>query len=593
MLIPQNRRKIFVSSPGRDEGGQEPTKNRHGAEKMIFTSDQRMALPSKRALSGHESTEEPRKKTRFNEGIITNDRPGQNKHFPHEGRKIPHEGLGQNLPYEEVKIPHEELRGKKRGLIPSEDELSRRFSTKGAPKWTSVLSEEIPNEEFKGHRNFILRASLGLFVAGSLPGPFPEASYNDDINIPHYKACSRAYAGVQRKGIRDDHPDATTIIEHVRAALEAPFFLAQEIELPPALNRAVCFMATTPTNTIKEFWYKQVHDLKNIKKCTMPVLERWRQLTPDTLKGVSIVDPAMLSFLFRKFGLGGSKWLKQLIFGFPITGVLSQEGAYPLDSRVKLTTLDKETVLESTFDRFRQRATNALPQHAETLWAEACEQSDKGWLSRPFPVNASGSKLSFKGKGLNFAFRFAVIQGEKIRACDDLRHSLTNQACAVLTPIKLVSWDHVSHISNKFAEKGLECHFFKADHRAAYKSLPVCPNQTKLAVVVLKNPHDGLWYAFTSKTLLFGSIASVLHYNILSRAIAELMSLIFGIPVVCFFDDFGAVILKHIAKEGLWCFEQFCEICGIDLKGEKTEIGQKVSFLGLLGNYPHRKTISN
>ena len=56
---------------------------------------------------------------------------------------------------------------------------------------------------------------------------------------------------MQRKGVRDDHPDAKTIEDHVRAALEAPFFLAQEIELPPALDRAVHFMADTPANTIK------------------------------------------------------------------------------------------------------------------------------------------------------------------------------------------------------------------------------------------------------------------------------------------------------------------------------------------------------
>ena len=32
-------------------------------------------------------------------------------------------------------------------------------------------------------------------------------------------------------------------------------------------------------------------------------------------------------------------------------------------------------------------------------------------------------------------------------------------------------------------------------------------------------------------------------------------------------------------------FQQFCEICGIDSKDEKTEIGQNASFLGLLGNF--------
>ena len=112
-------------------------------------------------------------------------------------------------------------------------------------------TQSIPNKGYEGRNEFIKRAFLGHFVAGSIPDPTPADSYNNDVYIPHYKARSRAYAGVQRKGIRDDHPDATTIVNHVRAALEAPFFLAQEIELPPALGRAVNFMANTPAATIK------------------------------------------------------------------------------------------------------------------------------------------------------------------------------------------------------------------------------------------------------------------------------------------------------------------------------------------------------
>ena len=100
--------------------------NLRRAEKMIFKSNERMAHPSKRALSGRESTEESHKKLRINGRNIANDRLGLNehfphaerkipqdglRHFPHEERKIPHDGLGLNKapPHEEVEIPHEEL----------------------------------------------------------------------------------------------------------------------------------------------------------------------------------------------------------------------------------------------------------------------------------------------------------------------------------------------------------------------------------------------------------------------------------------------------------------------------------------------------
>ena len=106
---------------------------------------------------------------------------------PREEVEIPHEELGRkNLPREEEEIPHEELgHNNKRGLIPSEEELSRRDTTKRVPKGALVLSRNVPIEEYEGHCEFIRRAFLGHFEDGSLPVHIPEASYNDDVNIPH------------------------------------------------------------------------------------------------------------------------------------------------------------------------------------------------------------------------------------------------------------------------------------------------------------------------------------------------------------------------------------------------------------------------
>ena len=67
--------------------------------------------------------------------------------------------------------------------------------------------------------------------------------------------------------------------------------------------------------------------------------------------------------------------MKQLVFGFPIAGILSQKGAYPVDSRAKLDILSPGQLFDSAFERIRQRATSALPSHASELWNEACEQT--------------------------------------------------------------------------------------------------------------------------------------------------------------------------------------------------------------------------
>ena len=90
-----------------------------------------------------------------------------------------------------------------------------------------------------------------------------------------------------------------------------------------------------------------------LSKRNKKVLGNWRAATPPALKGGSTIDPVMLPHLFRNFGLGGSKWLKQIIFGFPISGLLSQKGAYPVDSRAKLNILTKDQLFDSAFGRFQ------------------------------------------------------------------------------------------------------------------------------------------------------------------------------------------------------------------------------------------------
>ena len=103
-----------------------------------------------------------------------------------------------------------------------------------------------PNSSPRGH-------ARGRFNRCCFPGPKREQSYNDDGSIPLYLARNRAYAGAKRKGIRGDRTDADSIGAHVRAPIEAPFFLSQEIELPPALIEAAGLASPPhPTPTQRE-----------------------------------------------------------------------------------------------------------------------------------------------------------------------------------------------------------------------------------------------------------------------------------------------------------------------------------------------------
>ena len=131
-----------------------------------------------------------------------------------------------------------------------------------------------------------------------------------------------------------------------------------------------------------------------------------------------------------------------------------------------------------------------------------------------------------------------------------------------------------------------EWSFFKADHQAAYKQLPMDPDHHNLAMVALRNPETGEWVAFPPKALLFGAVAAVLHYNCFSRLLSVIFNKIFGIPLIGYFDDFGALVPSKLAPLALKTFERFCDILGIQLKVSKTECSNSLVFLGMKGTFP-------
>ena len=202
------------------------------------------------------------------------------------------------------------------------------------------------------------------------------------------------------------------------------------------------------------------------------------------------------------------------------------------------------------------------------------------------PLSTRDEHFLLVDKEMNVAFRFGAEQADKPRACDDLRYSMTDLACRALTPIKLASWGHVSEMCRSISSDNRPWYFFKADHEAAYKQLPLAPGQSKLAVVALRSPSDGRRYGFIRKSLMFGAVSAVIHYNVLSRILAELMCRIFGIPAISYFDDFGALLPACLATQGLSVFTRWCALMGIGLETIKSEVGDNITFPGLIGTFP-------
>ena len=280
---------------------------------------------------------------------------------------------------------------------------------------------------------------------------------------------------------------------------------------------------------------------------------------PEPIKpATGNLKTAKLAHLADSLGMGGGKWIRQFTYGFPIVGNLSRFGVYPRgDTPTPAPSI--KGIWGNASKRFVERASHSVWANAPTLWAEAFEQVKKGWLGAPLPIDTLGNVATYAEGEANIAFRFGVAQGDKLRACGDLRHNCVNLHCTVWTPIILPTWDHISQMCIRVRNLRCQWSFFKADHEAAYKQLPLRPEHGNLTLVALRNPTSGKWVAFPPKALLFGAEAAVLHYNCFSRLASVIFNKIFGIPLLAYFDDFGALVPKRLCEKDLHTFEIFCD----------------------------------
>ena len=94
----------------------------------------------------------------------------------------------------------------------------------------------------------------------------------------------------------------------------------------------------------------------------------------------------------------------------------------------KNTAIDPDGRFLTDAPRFRERAHKAGHKNAPQLWEEASAHVKKGWLNPPVELADDGCPKGFRTGQYNMAFRFGAEQADKLRACGDFRHSLTNSA---------------------------------------------------------------------------------------------------------------------------------------------------------------------
>ena len=287
----------------------------------------------------------------------------------------------------------------------------------------------------------------------------------------------------------------------------------------------------------------------------------------------------------RHFGIEGQRRIRQFALGFPITGTLSQIKAFRRGK--KIAPLSRRSQLFGpSLSGFGSELPNRAPRMLNSCGAKPPPKLGRDGWGPPLPMGEAWEIPGWKANTCNVAFRFGAKQDSKLRACGDLKHGLANQCCQVRTPTPLVSWGHLAQLSQLCGGKSDERHLVKADHEAEYKQLPIAPSDQCTAVVALRHPKSPMWFGFVTRTLVFGSVAADIRYNILSGIWSAIFARPMLIPLLSYFDDFAALLRAGLAGKAMCDFTRFCDIIGAQLKTGESSAWRKITFPGLMGTFP-------
>ena len=108
------------------------------------------------------------------------------------------------------------------------------------------------------------------------------------------------------------------------------------------------------------------------------------------------------------------------------------------------------------------------------------------------------------------------------------------------------------------------------DLKSAYKQLALNDLEARKSVICLKCPDDGRVYGFVCKTLPFGAVASVLHFNRFARFLKAVF-LRCGVVACNYFDDYPIVELSPLSDNTEGTLRAITKLLGITVAEDKDE----------------------
>ena len=365
--------------------------------------------------------------------------------------------------------------------------------------------------------------------------------------------------------------------------------------VPQEILKVVCnTLSKHPLQIMKKRWEK----LQYWRRCAKELSDENKKLFNDMDSGCAAVlknkHLSLLQKIAEELGWPDADVHKEIREGFKLVGLQKPTGIFGVD--VKPRSFSEDELIKHSrhlkpalWSKIRNSPKSDFDDDLWTL------TTTKRWLDGPY----SYDELECLFEGVwNPVRRFGVWQRNKLRAIDDFSESGVNASFAYLEKIQLRALDEIIWVAACFIKYVIHHEHFSfdvggetisgkvhswwkdldagkpflqvktVDLKSAYKQFAIHPSDRRLSVLALKKPKTGEVAGFVSRTLPFGSTASVLHFNRAARLLHRI-GLELDVAWTNYYDDYPVVEFSFLAANTNHTIRALTSLLGFECSTDK------------------------
>jgi hypothetical protein len=403
-------------------------------------------------------------------------------------------------------------------------------------------------------------------------------------------------------------------------AVEHPYL--QQPALPDCLLTAIfniCTRSPLETSQKRTEFIKRLRKMRDELK---PEEDKLRStMHPTVAKALQGKHLVLFKKLLEESNYPDVDLVKDMAAGFPIIGLSPPSGAFPKEvvppaiseaDLIKLSSWAKISVMAN----IKSSGDPDLDQH---VWNDTIEERDRGWL-----IETTSQQLDREFGDWIPARRFGINQKGKNRSIDDYSIGFTNMAYGRSEKLRLMGLDQLIAMVRFFSDlmrldfikvklsdgkvlSGRLHPYWKSARKTsklmgrlldlwkAYRGLAFDPSDrsARFTIVAVYDPTSKSAKLFKQPVLAFGSTASVMSFNRVSRAMWHLGCHFLDLAWVNYFDDFPHLEMEELAVSALESSELLLTILGWRVSMGDKRLKFAISFMPLGADVDLKAAVSD